>query len=290
MTGATYLANFLQDRDYHFEVANMEGWQGQLNMTKVSIALLQRLPAGFAQYTLATCTLCAYSSVSSGKGPAGRSDLSHQSPVQRSIQQRSSLIVEVVELTGRNLNHSLIDNVLVGAAGRQVLEATWKVEDECHIQDPKVNLLDALWNTLQHLFLDGDARGSHRLHLGQCYRRSNMGTVCGQRDVGTAMFEKTMPAKCSLDRSSAVAGALRKYPDSTLLAFESSARIPWFDDEGAFGCQKFCSRPSRIGCMVGHEWRQDPQIQSHRAGTNVSLSSVKQMCRLLKLRFFSRYE
>ena len=108
-----HFANLLKNPNDHPKVTNMKGWKRQPDMPKVPIACQERFVAGLARRGFARCALdsvrSAWDQAESWLGVA----YGYQSEIQRAVPHRRLVVVDIVQVTIRDLDDSLVDNVFV---------------------------------------------------------------------------------------------------------------------------------------------------------------------------------
>ncbi len=92
LNGSPHLANALEDRDNLLEIADVENWKNQLDMTKMTVALLQAFHTG-----ITPVIFIGYS----------------HSFVERSMAIDGSIALEIEQASIGNLDERLVDDISV---------------------------------------------------------------------------------------------------------------------------------------------------------------------------------
>lgn len=91
--------------------------------------------------------------------------MTYHAGVERPIFERDSVPVNVVKISSRDLQHSLINNLLIRSRQRLAGTTSQSVAMN-YLLNAKFQLLEALWNVVLHLLLHGLPTGGHELHFG----------------------------------------------------------------------------------------------------------------------------
>lgn len=107
-SGASF-TDFLQNRNDELEIADVECWQSEANMSEVTIAVLQSFTAGlassgFAGDTLFTASVYLFEYARSATRP-------YQSWIDGAVGHRTAVLLNIIQQAIRDLEHSLVHNV-----------------------------------------------------------------------------------------------------------------------------------------------------------------------------------